>query len=70
MQDDLANDLLFGAGNIAKDLLGADTIKNRRKIYHLHHQRLLPTWKLGAELVSRRSALRARFAESERQAAR
>ena len=40
---DLADDLLWGAGPIAKDLFGHDTKKNWRKDYHLHQKRRLPT---------------------------
>jgi hypothetical protein len=60
---DLASDLLFGAGAIAKDLFGEDTEKNRRRVYHLHEKRRLPTWKNGdgPEIISRKSALRDHF---------
>jgi hypothetical protein len=60
---DLANDLLFGAGQIAEDLFGADTKKTRRKVYHLHGLGRLPTSKLdkGPEIISRRSLLRDHF---------
>jgi len=62
---ELASDLLWGAGEIAKDLFGRDTEKNRRKVYHLHQQERLPTWKSGegkhAEIVTRKSLLRQHF---------
>jgi hypothetical protein len=59
--DTLSDDLLWGAGPIAKDLLGRDTKKNRRKVYHLHQKGLLPTWKEGAEIITRKSLLREHF---------
>jgi hypothetical protein len=61
--DDLAKDLLLGAGPIAKDLFGEDTPENRRKIYHWHEERVLPTFRFGGKLASTRSAIRAVIAE-------
>lgn len=59
--DDLADDLLWGAGPIAKELRGKDTKKNRRWVYHRHQRGLLPTWKEGAEIITRKSLLRQHF---------
>jgi hypothetical protein len=47
--DDLADDLLVGAGPIAEFVLKADTKQNRRRIYYLHEQRRLPTFNWGNE---------------------
>jgi hypothetical protein len=70
MDDDLASDLLFGAGAIAEDLFGQDTKQNRRRVYHLHQQGHLPTFRLGGEkgqIVGRRSTIRQHIAERERE---
>jgi hypothetical protein len=53
----LADDLLHGAGQIAEEVHGSNTKKNRRKIYHAHEKRYLPIWNEGGELISRRSLL-------------
>jgi hypothetical protein len=64
---DLAKDLLWGAGAIAKDLFGRDTKPNRRKVYHLHQKGRLPTWNSGdgedgkETIVTRKSLLRRHF---------
>jgi hypothetical protein len=65
----LHEDLLMGAGPIAKELFGRDNRKNKRRIYHLHEKGLIPTWRQcdaeGKEkgpLLSKRSLLRQRFA--------
>ena len=63
--DDLGADLLIGAAAIARDVLGSDSQKNRRKIYHLHERRSVPTFKLAGELAARRSRIRQRLAELE-----
>lgn len=60
--EDLATDLLWGAGAIAQDLFGANTAPNRRRVYHLHEQGRLPTWKHGPTIVSKRSEIRKTFA--------
>jgi hypothetical protein len=60
--DNLAADLLWGAGAIAEDVFGEDTKKNRRKVYHLHETGRLPTWRDGPTILSRRSLLRQRYA--------
>lgn len=66
---DLANDLLRGAGAIAEEVLGSRSQKNRRRIYHMHQKRLLPTWKEGNEITSTRSAIRQHYSEKQRAAA-
>jgi hypothetical protein len=58
---ELSEDLLWGARAIARELRGKDTKSARRKVYHLHELKLIPTWKVGPELVTRRSLLAAHF---------
>ena len=58
---DLANELLWGAGAIATDLFGRDTKKTRRKVYHLHQKRRLPTWKDGPDIITTKTLLRQHF---------
>jgi hypothetical protein len=58
----LAEDLLWGAGAIARELFGKATTEKKRKVYHLHEKGRLPTWRLGSTLLARRSALRRTFA--------
>jgi hypothetical protein len=62
----LADDLLIGAGAIAKEVFGADTKRDRRRIYHLHETGALPTFFLGGQLALRLSALSKKIDESER----
>jgi hypothetical protein len=62
MSDSLADDLLFGAGSIAKFVHGRDTKKTRRQIYHAHERGFIPVWKQGDQLISTKSALRAHYA--------
>ena len=66
---ELASDLLRGAAAIAEEVLGSRSEKNRRRIYHMHERRLLPTWKEGNEIISTRSALRQHYSEKQRAAA-
>jgi hypothetical protein len=54
---DLADDLLWGAGSIAKALFGLNNKKTRRKVYHLHQEDRLPIWKDGPDIISRKSLL-------------
>jgi hypothetical protein len=61
----LADDLMLGAAAIARDVFGKDNKKNRRKVYHLHHQGLLGTFKMGGEIAGRRSTIRQKIAELE-----
>lgn len=61
--DFVTKDVLIGAGPLAKDVFGADTPENRRKIYHLHAERVLPTWMFGGRLAATRTALRSAIAE-------
>jgi hypothetical protein len=55
---------LRGAGEIAREVFGRDTDKNRRRIYHLHATRRLPTWRDGENgpLLTRRSLLQQHYA--------
>jgi hypothetical protein len=71
----LAEDLLWGAGEIALELFGEEADeeklkKQKRKVYHLHEAGLLPTWRHEPKgpdgpkgpLLARRSDLRRTFA--------
>jgi hypothetical protein len=60
--DFVTKDLLIGAGPIAEDFFGEDTPENRRRIYHMHEERVLPTWRFGGKLAASRSAIRATIA--------
>jgi hypothetical protein len=62
---DLASDILRGATAIAEEVFGSRSIKSRRKIYHLHARRALPTWIEGNQIVSTRSALRQHYATKQ-----
>jgi hypothetical protein len=53
----LADDLLDGVGAIAKFMYGADTPKNRRRIYHLHATKQIPTFRMGNRVQARPSRL-------------
>ena len=66
--DGLAEDLLLGGGAIARELFGEDTRKNRRKVYHLHELGLLGLFKCGSQVAARRSTMRGRIADHERNA--
>jgi hypothetical protein len=55
---DLASEVIRGAGNLAKELRGADTKENRRWVYHKHERGQLPTWTEGGQIISTRTALR------------
>jgi hypothetical protein len=63
----VSDDLLLGAGAIAKEVFGKDTKANRRKVYHLDEVGALPTFRLGKQLALRPSALRKRIDQSERE---
>ena len=64
----LGDDLMRGAGALAEWLLGADTPKNRRSIYHWHETRQLPTFQIGAQICARKSTLRAHVERQESEA--
>ena len=66
---DLAGDLLRGAGAIAEEVLGSRSQKNKRKIYHMHEHRQLPTWMEGNQIISTRSAIRQHYSDKQRAAA-
>jgi hypothetical protein len=42
--------------------------KHKRKVYHLHSRRALPTWIEGNQVVSTRSALRQHYATQQEKA--
>lgn len=62
----IADDLLFGAEEVAVELFGSATA--RRKVYHLHSQGVLPTFNMGATICGRRSTLRRWIADQEQAA--
>jgi len=59
----LADDLLRGAGQIAKFVFGDPG--QRRKIYHLAENSQLPVFRLGSVLCARKSVLLAWVAEQD-----
>ena len=65
--DTLADDLLQGAGEIARFFYGDDSPKNRRRIYHLIQQRsdCLPIFRLGSQIYARKSKIMKSIATSE-----
>lgn len=62
---DLASDVLRGAAAIAEELFDNRSQKFRRKVYHLHSRRALPTWIEGNRVVSTWSALRQHYATKQ-----
>ena len=62
----ISDDLIRGAGAIACEVLGADTEKNRRKVYYWHETGNLPTWTQGNEIITRRSLLEKHFSPPAR----
>jgi hypothetical protein len=68
MEDALAPDVLEGAEAIAEYLLGDPSRK--RSVYHLAKTRQLPVFRLGANLLARKSKLRAWIDEQETAAVR
>ena len=62
--NELAGDLLRGAGSIAVFLFGSAT--ERRKVYHLAETSRLPTFHLGSLLCARKSVLLQWIAEQEK----
>ncbi len=65
---EIGDDLLWGGKAIEFELLKDDSKPAVRKIYHLHQQRQIPTFRLGNEIVCRRSTLRQHIADVERSA--
>ena len=65
---DLASDVLRGAAAIAEELFDRRDQKHKRKVYHLHLRRQLPTWLEGNQIVSTRSALRQHYATKQQKA--
>lgn len=62
----LSDDLLIGAGAIARFLYG--TVSKRRAVYHLAEKGVLPGFKWGGVLVARKSTLLKFLAAREREA--
>jgi hypothetical protein len=63
MTEKLADDLLRGAKAIAKHIYGTDRPAFARRIFHLHAQRELPTFKVGNFICARKSELDERLAK-------
>lgn len=63
MKDAKEADLLYGAAAIAAHLE-----LTSKQVYHLHDKGELPTFKVGATVCARRSALAAHFAALEAKA--
>ena len=63
MSENLADDLLIGAGPIAQHVFKKRDKKHRRKIYYKFETKTWPIWKdvNSAELISRKSLLNAHF---------
>jgi hypothetical protein len=53
----LTDDLLAGAGAIAKYVYGKNDKKHRRKVYYKFERQEWPLWKDGQEITSRKSLL-------------
>jgi hypothetical protein len=60
---ELAGDLLWGAEAIALDLFGKADEASVRRVYHLHANKRLPTWRdyKNGPILSRRSLLQQHF---------
>jgi hypothetical protein len=54
----LDREVLRGAAQIALTLYGANTKKNRRRVYYAAEENLLPIWREGALLITTMTALR------------
>lgn len=65
----LADDMIEGAGPIAKFLFGAQDAKARRKIYHIIEHHGFPSFKIGGKIYARRTAILAWVAAKEQRAA-
>ena len=61
----LSDDVIRGAAALAEELFDNRSQKFRRKVYHLHARRALPTWIEGNQIVSTRSALRQHYATKQ-----
>jgi hypothetical protein len=64
----VADDLLRGAGEIAEEVFGNRSEKNKRRIYHMHERRHLPTFSYAGGIAARRSTIRQHVADAERAA--
>ena len=69
---DLSGDLLEGAMAIAKFVFGEDSLKARRRVYHLADLKRgdrLPVFRMGQQIFARKSTLLRWIAERENVAA-
>lgn len=64
-----AEDMIEGAGPIAKFLFGTEDAKSRRKIYHIIERHDFPSFKIGGKLYARRSSILAWLTAKEQRAA-
>jgi NMD protein affecting ribosome stability and mRNA decay len=63
VKDSLSDDLLRGAGEIAKFVYG--DAGERRKVYHAASTRQMPTFKMGDVICARKSVLLAHIERQE-----
>ena len=61
-------DFLVGAGAIAEFMFGEDTSENRRKVYYLHGQGVIPTFSWAKQLALVPGDLRDRIHELKAEA--
>jgi hypothetical protein len=66
--DDLANELLEGAGQIAKFMYGRDDQRTRRRVFYLLETGEIPGRKMGGKWISKKTAIRERTHVSGRAA--
>ena len=64
----LAEDIMTGAGPIAKFIFGSASETNKRRVYHAADKLGLPTFRLGATICARRSTI-LKWIESQESAA-
>jgi hypothetical protein len=70
--DTLADDLLEGAGEIARFMFGDNNAKSRRRVYHLaaaDRNDRLPVFRMGNQIFARKSTLLRSITEREAGAA-
>jgi len=58
---EFSKEILRGAGAISKVVYGANTQQNRRRIYHKHETKQLPTWMEGNQIITTLTALREHY---------
>jgi len=63
---EIGDDLVWGGKALAREILKSESKAAVRKIYHMHARRQLPTFRLGNEIVCRRSTLMQHIVAAER----